>query len=291
MIDAAERAGVRLVVGHSHSFDRADPARARDHRERRVGAVRMITAQYYTDFLYRLRRPEELDTARGGGVGLQPGRAPGRHRPAARRRATSRARADRRAGIRRGRPKARTRRCSPSTTARSPRSSTAATRISTATSFAAASPSSARARSGATTARRGGSSRVRRRRRGSRAKAARNYGGADYARDAAAALPPRRASHQHFGLVLVSCERADLRPLPDGVMIYGDDEAPLEPLPPPRVPRAEVIDELYDAVVARPAAAPRRALGDGHARGLPRDAAVGARGPRHRAARSGRLPS
>ena len=28
----------------------------------------MINAQYYTDFLYRPRRPEELDTAQGGGV-------------------------------------------------------------------------------------------------------------------------------------------------------------------------------------------------------------------------------
>jgi phthalate 4,5-cis-dihydrodiol dehydrogenase len=55
--------------------------------------------------------------------------------------------------------------------------------------------------------------------------------------------------HQHFGLVVVSCARADLRPLPTGVMIYGDDAARLDPLPKPQVPRAEVIDELYDAVV------------------------------------------
>ena len=54
--------------------------------------------------------------------------------------------------------------------------------------------------------------------------------------------------HQHFGLVVVSCERADLRPLPTGVMIYGDDAVRLDPLPKPQVPRAEVIDELYDAV-------------------------------------------
>ena len=32
-------------------------------------------------------------------------------------------------------------------------------------------------------------------------------------------------------------------------MIYGDGERRLEPLPQPRVPRAEVIDELYAAVV------------------------------------------
>ena len=32
------------------------------------GAVRMINAINYTDYLYRPRRPEELDTAQGGGA-------------------------------------------------------------------------------------------------------------------------------------------------------------------------------------------------------------------------------
>ena len=49
--------------------------------------------------------------------------------------------------------------------------------------------------------------------------------------------------------IIVSCERADLRPLPNGVMIYQNGAARLDPLPPPAVPRAEVIDELYAAVV------------------------------------------
>jgi phthalate 4,5-cis-dihydrodiol dehydrogenase len=47
----------------------------------------------------------------------------------------------------------------------------------------------------------------------------------------------------------VSCERADLRPTARGVGIYGDAEKRFDALPPPAVPRAEVIDELYDAVV------------------------------------------
>jgi phthalate 4,5-cis-dihydrodiol dehydrogenase len=50
-------------------------------------------------------------------------------------------------------------------------------------------------------------------------------------------------------MVIVSCERADLRPLPHGVMIYEDAVRRLDPLPRPRVQRSEVIDELYDAVV------------------------------------------
>ena len=68
MIDAARDAGVQLVVGHSHSFD-APILRAREIiASGSVGAVRMIQALNYTDFLYRPRRPEELDTAQGGGV-------------------------------------------------------------------------------------------------------------------------------------------------------------------------------------------------------------------------------
>src|SRR5664279_5017925 len=68
MIVAIERAGVALIVGHSHSFDRPI-LRAREIiASGAVGAVRMINAQYYTDFLYRPRRLEELVTERGGGV-------------------------------------------------------------------------------------------------------------------------------------------------------------------------------------------------------------------------------
>ena len=37
--------------------------------------------------------------------------------------------------------------------------------------------------------------------------------------------------------------------MPNGVMIYGDFEARLDPLPRPRIPRSEVIDELYGAIV------------------------------------------
>ena len=55
--------------------------------------------------------------------------------------------------------------------------------------------------------------------------------------------------HQHFGWMLVSCDRADVRPLPTGVMVYGDAEARLEALPKPPIPRVEVVDEFYDAIV------------------------------------------
>ena len=68
MIAAAQAAGVHLMVGHSHSFD------APILRTRALiaggdfGAMRMINTLNYTDFVYRPRRPEELDTAQGGGA-------------------------------------------------------------------------------------------------------------------------------------------------------------------------------------------------------------------------------
>ena len=78
-----------------------------------------------------------------------------------------------------------------------------------------------------------------------RLKAAATYGGPDYA-PAALAVPQH---HQHFGPVIVSCDRADLRPCPDGVWVHGDQRREHLPLPAPAVPRHEVIDELHAAVV------------------------------------------
>jgi len=61
-------------------------------------------------------------------------------------------------------------------------------------------------------------------------------------------MPDRR--HQNFGLMIVSCDHADLRLTPDGVMIYDDQAPRLERTPVPAIPRAEVIDEFYDAAVS-----------------------------------------
>src|SRR5690606_30731413 len=54
---------------------------------------------------------------------------------------------------------------------------------------------------------------------------------------------------QHFGFLVASCERADLRPTPEGVIVYDDAQRRIEPLEPPTIPRIEVIDELVAAVV------------------------------------------
>ena len=98
MIDAAPRAGrtSSSATATASTLPVAAHARA-DRARRRYGAVRMITAINFTDFLYRPRRPEELDTAQGRRRGVQPGCAPGRHRaPAGRRARAQRARAHRR---------------------------------------------------------------------------------------------------------------------------------------------------------------------------------------------------
>jgi phthalate 4,5-cis-dihydrodiol dehydrogenase len=65
-------------------------------------------------------------------------------------------------------------------------------------------------------------------------------------------------AHNHFGFVLASCEGADFRVTAEGVVIYADAERKFERLAPPAIPRAEVVDELWAAV-----ALDRRPVHDG----------------------------
>lgn len=68
MIEAAETAKRALIIGHTHGFDPALKAMRELIDAGRLGRLGMISSVNYTDFLYRPRRPEELDTARGGGI-------------------------------------------------------------------------------------------------------------------------------------------------------------------------------------------------------------------------------
>lgn len=68
MVEAARHGGVHLIVGPSHSFDGPVQHAHEMIASGVLGRVRMIHAFNYTDFLYRPRRPEELSTADGGGV-------------------------------------------------------------------------------------------------------------------------------------------------------------------------------------------------------------------------------
>jgi phthalate 4,5-cis-dihydrodiol dehydrogenase len=73
MIDAADRAGVVFNVGHSHSYD--EPYRAMRELivSGELGRARQMHSMYYSDWVYRPRLPEELDTNLGGGVTFRQG--------------------------------------------------------------------------------------------------------------------------------------------------------------------------------------------------------------------------
>jgi len=240
MIAAARSAGAHLIVGHSHSFD-APILRTRALIESGAyGAVRMIHALNYTDFLYRPRRAEELDTAQGGGAIFN--------------QAAHQVDIVRLLG---------------GGQVRSVRAATGAWDVTRPTegaysalltfeggAFASLTyggyghfdsdeligwigeigqkkqPYARTPQSFASPAEE------------IALKNARNYGGANWKESVEQPI-----AHQHFGTIIVSCERADLRPMPDGVTIYQNGAARLDPLPPPTIPRVEVIDELYAAVV------------------------------------------
>ncbi len=68
MVDAADAAGVVLLVGHSHSYDMPIKAMRELIAGGTLGRVRMVNTWCFTDWVYRPRRPDELDTALGGGV-------------------------------------------------------------------------------------------------------------------------------------------------------------------------------------------------------------------------------
>ena len=243
MIVVARAAGVRLLVGPSHGFDAPVQLARTLIASGDYGAPRMISALNYTDFLYRPRHPEELDTRRGGGAVFN--QAP--HQVDIVRRLMGAA-------------------------VRSVRASTGVWDKARATEGAYSAFLAFEGGASASLTYSGyghfdsdafcdwiGET-------GGR-KDPRLYGGSHrslspsacsesdqrraraYGQSGAAAPDPAPRLHEHFGLVIVSCERADLRTTPEGVMVYGDFERRLHRLDPPRIPRGEVIDELWAAVV------------------------------------------
>jgi phthalate 4,5-cis-dihydrodiol dehydrogenase len=242
MMAACARAGTQLVVGHSHSFN-APVRQARQLIESgRYGQPQLLHAMNFTDFLYRPRRPEELDTAQGGGVVF----SQAAHQvDVARLLLGGLARS---VYARAGRWD-RLRPTEGAYTAiidfeggavanltyngygfydsdalmdgvgelagRKPEGAHQASRQ----KLAAATDEAAEARQ----------------------KAERNYGGSTYVPDAG--LAPQ--AYQHFGPVIVSCEGADLRLTPYGVEVHDAQGVQLQRLPLPAVPRSEVVDELW----------------------------------------------
>ena len=246
MVEAARTSGCQLVVGPSHSFD-APIARTRALiTSADYGRVRMIHSVYYTDFLYRPRRPAELDTAHGGGVVFS---------QAAHQVDVARLLADGKAT--------------------NVRAITGAWDSSRATEGAYAALlafdngvfasltyngyghydgdealewigelGQARDPDAYGAARRALSG-VHDEAQETAAKNARSYGGEGFR-----PAPQVDRWHEHFGSVIVSCEHADLRPTARGVWIYGEDSKHFEAMAQPALPRAQVLDEFCAAVAS-----------------------------------------
>jgi phthalate 4,5-cis-dihydrodiol dehydrogenase len=68
IIAAVERHKVHLIVGHTHAFDPAVRLMREIVARGELGKLGLIHSFNYTNYLYRPRRPEELDTAQGGGI-------------------------------------------------------------------------------------------------------------------------------------------------------------------------------------------------------------------------------
>ena len=240
MIARMQAADCSMIVGHSHSFD-GPVLKAREIIDSgAVGKVRMIQALNYTDFLYRPRRPEELRTEDGGGV---------IHSQAAHQIDIVRLLGGglvRSVRAHTGQWDA-TRPTEGAYSAllkfeggafasltysgyghfdsdewmdwigelgvKKDAGSYGATRKCHATFVSAADET--------------------------HAKAARNYGGSNN--------PPagENTAHQHFGPIVVMCERGDLRLTPQGVWVYADTVSHFESVALSDVPRCEVIDEIW----------------------------------------------
>jgi phthalate 4,5-cis-dihydrodiol dehydrogenase len=73
MIAAAERNGVRLLIGHTQSLDPPIRKMAEIVASGELGRPLLINTSFYSDWLYRPRSPEELDPSQGEGLVLRQG--------------------------------------------------------------------------------------------------------------------------------------------------------------------------------------------------------------------------
>ena len=65
---AAERNNVKLLCGHTHSFDAPVRKMREIVRSGELGKLCMINTWHYQEFMYRPRMPQELDSSKGGNV-------------------------------------------------------------------------------------------------------------------------------------------------------------------------------------------------------------------------------
>jgi phthalate 4,5-cis-dihydrodiol dehydrogenase len=243
MIEEAKKAGVQLIVGPSHGFDAPVLLARRLMAGGEFGAPRMITAVNYTDFVYRPRHADELDPALGGGAVFN--QAP--HQVDIVRVLMGEAIRSVRAVVGDWDAARRT---------EGAYNAFLAFEGGGAASLAysgygrfdsdefcgwigetgALKDPLAPARSLQTL--QGSATPEADQRR------ARSYG--------EAGIEERRGHsgvHEHFGVVIVSCERADLRITPEGVLVHGDDAPRLHRPEPAAHPRSTVVDEVWGAIV------------------------------------------
>lgn len=239
MRTAAEAGGVALLVGPSHGYDAPVVRAAELIGSGRYGRVRMISVITYTDFLYRPRRPEELDTARGGGVVFS---------QAAHQVDVVRELA--------GAPVTSVRAQAGAWDPQRPSEGAYQAFLSFANGATAGLTYSGYGRYD-TDALMGWTGELGQARDPAEyATARRRLADADEAElkrlraygSGPLPEPQTPAGHEHFGFVLASCERADLRLTPTAVEVHGETRE-IVALPPPEVPRQGVVDEVWGAVV------------------------------------------
>lgn len=253
MMRAAEKGSKTLIVGPSHAFDEPVRCAAELISSGRFGPVRLVTALNFTDFMFRPRRPSELDDARGGGVVF----SQAVHQIDVVRHLV-------------GQPVVAIRAISSNWDPSRPSDGAYSALL----TFAGGAVGSlvysgyahydsdelvgwiselgqvkdpARYGNARRTLAALGADET-------TAKLSRTYGVASAI--SSVSLPPH---HEHFGFVLVSCEKADLKVQPTGIQIYGNDSTEFHAIPPPQLPRAAVIDEFSGSILGS-----RKPLHGGH---------------------------
>lgn len=242
MAGAARLAGTPLIIGPSHGFDAPVALARRLIDGGAYGAVRMITALNFTDYLYRPRRPEELDRGQGGGVVF--GQA-AHQVDVVRRLAGGAARSVR----------AMTGAWDPAR----PVDGAYSAFLGFENGVAATLAYSGHGHFDSDALCDGVGETGRPRDLSDHGAARRRLRGLDAAAEAAlrvgrgyahapADIAEAAPFHEHFGFVMVTCDHADLQLMPWGALAHGDEERVRHELPPPDVPRREVIDECHAAV-------------------------------------------
>ena len=254
IIEAVARTGVQLVVGPTHSHDPNIQFMAEIVEGGGLGALSMVNTWNFNDFLYRPRRPEELDTSQGGGIVYN--QLP--HQIDSVRLLAGGAVSNVRAALGVLDPTRPTE--GNATVFMQFESGVAASMVYSAYDrfdsdefygwigeSGQEKPADAHGR---TRARLKGLTQDEESRRRTEIFGYKPAAETGTGRRA----PPGSLRNAHFGTMVVSCEGGDMRPVPDGIMIYDEAGSRLEPIPPNQFlpSRPAVVQELADAIAGSP---------------------------------------